>query len=146
MNYQAYKNRQIDFSQRVEIYRNLHNGLWSVRQNGLVVAHLESFRLEKVSFKVLEAGRQRVLKEKKKNVHAFICGLLVESMINFITPEKEAFHLELVEASKLSYNPYKSSYFKMINAHGEREFVNSKECRYNTLFLLAGKAGIAAIM
>lgn len=77
MLYQSYKNRSIDFNKQVKIYKNLHNGLFSVIQNNLVVAHIESFTLNNVVFKVNESGRQRVIKEKKKNVHAFICGLLV---------------------------------------------------------------------
>ena len=76
MKYQSYKNRNIDFNKQVKIYKNLHNGLFSVMQNGLVVAHIESFLLNNVVFKVNESGRQRVLKEKQKNIHAFITGIL----------------------------------------------------------------------
>jgi hypothetical protein len=36
----------------------------------LVVGHALSLRLNNVLFQVNEAGRQRVIKEKKKNVHA----------------------------------------------------------------------------
>lgn len=147
MKYQSFKGRSIDFTQNVEIYKNLHNGLFSVRQNGLVVAHLESFKLRQVFFKVNESGRQRVLKEKKKNVHAFICGLLDESMINFITPEKEAFFLELVEATKLYYNPYKTERFMIKRPDGnDFQLSNAKKCIHKTLMLVAGKAGIAAIL
>lgn len=104
MKYQSYKNRSIDFNKQVKIYKNLHNGLFSVMQNNLVVAHIESFTLNNVVFKVNESGRQRVIKEKKKNVHAFICGLLVD--VNQALSQDKL--------STISYNPYKASnfYFK----------------------------------
>ena len=62
---------------KVEIYRNLHKGCLSVRHNGRVIRHLlhgERLTLEDVSLVVGKAGRERVLREKRKNVHAFIRG------------------------------------------------------------------------
>lgn len=134
MNYKTYKNRSIDFTKQVKIYKNLHNGLFSVMQNGLVVAHVESFVMNNVSFKVNESGRQRVLKEKKKNVHAFIVGTLQN--VNNVLIES------LNNISAISYNPYKSSnfYFKddmtmrPINLHNF-EIVGGS-CKTNKLFLI----------
>lgn len=107
-NYQSFKGRQIDFSQPVEIYKNLHNGLFSVRQNGLVVAHVESFSLSRVFCKVSETGRQKVIREQKKNVHAFLCGYLLE--VNCIGSDNGLFEM-LVHNHKLTYNPYKGGHF-----------------------------------
>lgn len=76
--YNAFKGRSIDFTKEVKIYKNLHNGLWSIMQGGLVVAHVESFSMYGVSFKVSESGRQKVIRERKKYVHAFIVGRLLE--------------------------------------------------------------------
>ena len=62
---------------KVEIYRNLHKGCLSVRHNGRVIRHLlhgEHLQLEGVTLVVGKAGRERVLREKRKNVHAFIRG------------------------------------------------------------------------
>lgn len=78
MKYQAYKGRKIDFSQNVEIYKNLHKGLFSIRQNGKVVAHVASFSMIKPSFKVNEKARLKVIESGVKNVHAFIIGKLIE--------------------------------------------------------------------
>lgn len=108
MNYQSYKDRKIDFSQKVEIYKNLHNGLFSVRQNGLVVAHVESFSLSQVFCKVSESGRQKVIADRKKNVHAFLCGKLLE--VNCIGTDNGLTET-LVHNHKLSYNPYKQGNF-----------------------------------
>lgn len=101
MNYQTYKDRKIDFNKPVMIYKNLHNGLFSVKQGGLVVAHIESVLLASVSFKVNESGRNRVIREQKKNVHAFIVGYILN--VNH-TP---ASLLKRV----ITYNPYKYNYF-----------------------------------
>jgi hypothetical protein len=80
----------------VQVYWNLHRSLYSVKQRGLVVGHTESIQLENASFRVSEAGRQRVLKEKRKNVHATVVGTIVEA-------ERAG--------ERVSYNPYKYQTF-----------------------------------
>lgn len=108
MKYKSYKGRTIDQSKKVMIYKNLHNGLFSVRQNGLVVAHVESFSLSRVFCKVSEAGRQKVIREQKKNVHAFLCGELLD--VNCVGTENGMFKT-MVHNNKLTYNPYKLGNF-----------------------------------
>lgn len=66
---------------RVEVYRNLHNGKYSIRalegpNRGLVVAHADEVWLDLPEFKVSQAGRERVLRERKKYVHAVVRGTL----------------------------------------------------------------------
>ena len=99
--YQSFKGRKIDFNQKVEVYKNLHNGLFSVRQNGLVVAHVESIVLSYPKIKVNEKGRQKVIKDKAKNVHAFLVGF--PNCVNkcFTIDDKHA----------ITYNPYKYKTF-----------------------------------
>lgn len=101
MQYLSYKGRSIDYSKPVMLYKNLHNGLFSVKQDGLVVAHLESVLLSNVSFKVNESGRNRVIREQKKNVHAYIVGYILN--VNS-TP------MSLLRRA-ITYNPYKYGYF-----------------------------------
>jgi hypothetical protein len=62
----------------VEIYRNLHKKQLSVRDPVArkVVGHVDSAVLLDAQFRVSEAGRQRVLKYKRKNVHAVVRGLM----------------------------------------------------------------------
>jgi hypothetical protein len=67
------------------------NGRWKV------IKHVDRIDLRDVRFKVSEAGRQRVLREKRKNVHAFIEG------------EESSFYAYL--DSKVTYNPYKYEKF-----------------------------------
>ena len=63
---------------KVRIYYNFHKKLFSVQEkvNGSwkVVEYTKEIFLRNATFKVSEAGRQRVLKEKRKNVHAFVEG------------------------------------------------------------------------
>lgn len=64
---------------RVFVYRNLHRKCWSVRdvRTRRVIAHLDTLTLSDCSFVVSEAGRQRVLRNRCKNVHAGVQGILV---------------------------------------------------------------------
>lgn len=59
---------------QARVYYNLHKHCWSVQVGGIVVAHTDSVLMRGVTGKVSQAGRERVLREGKKNVHAFICG------------------------------------------------------------------------
>ena len=65
---------------RVEVYFNLHRKLWSVRDlsTGLVVDHVDEIAIKDPSFAVQPAGRRKVLKEGRKNVHAFVRGERIE--------------------------------------------------------------------
>tara|TARA_R110000851_G_scaffold59052_1_gene136866 strand:- start:33 stop:587 length:555 start_codon:yes stop_codon:yes gene_type:complete len=56
---------------KIYVYRNLHQKCWSVKYRGLVIAHTPTAFMWDVEFVVNEAGRQRVLKEGVKNVHAY---------------------------------------------------------------------------
>ena len=64
---------------RVEVYKNLHNGKFSVRHKGKVVGHVDLIKIQDATFAVQPAGRDRVRREKKKNVHAFVRGTYIRS-------------------------------------------------------------------
>lgn len=95
-----YKDRSIDFSKPVRVYKNLNNGKMSIQQGGKVVAYADSVTLKDVSFKVNEGGRLRVIKERQKNVHAYAIGLIV-SFTNLDAPIGQP----------VTYDPYKFGYF-----------------------------------
>lgn len=66
---------------KVFVYFNLHRKCWSIKalegvSKGRVIGHADYVDLAHVQWKVSEAGRQRVLREKKKNVHAGAVGTL----------------------------------------------------------------------
>jgi hypothetical protein len=95
------KNRTLEVGQEVFVYFNLHKKVFSVKdvKTGLVVAHTEQIALEDATFKVSEAGRQRVLKEQRKNVHAGVRGKFTGTLTtNQLGREA-------------TYNPYKFSSF-----------------------------------
>lgn len=96
---------------RVMVYFNLHRKCLSVKaldgeRKGRVVAHAKMVVLHNATFKVSEAGRQRVIREKRKNVHAGVVGelFMIDGHMGV---------LDLVEKlySPVKYNPYKFDSF-----------------------------------
>ena len=90
---------------KTEVYFNLHKKMLSVRVNGKVVAHAPAITLENPTFHVSEAGRQRVLKNRRKNVHAWVRGdwnNYLHTGTSHIIPENSV---------EVTYNPYKFSTF-----------------------------------
>lgn len=75
----SHKGRRIEYGQRVKVYRNLHKNVYSIAdaESGLVLGYCARVTLTDAEFKVSEAGRQRVLREKRKNVHAYVVGTFV---------------------------------------------------------------------
>ena len=98
------KGRTLEVGQAVEVYYNLHKKKYSIRDrvSGLVVAHADQVILTDAIFKVSEAGRQRVLREKRKNVHAFVVGKFMAADIRLV---------DTGNAKQAYYNPYKTSCF-----------------------------------
>lgn len=87
---------------KVFVYRNLNRKgvVWSVKstKTGLVVDRATSVYLSNCELKVSEAGRQRVLKNKRKNVHAGAVGIRIKKA-------------PVVKWTRISYNPYKQDKF-----------------------------------
>ena len=83
------------------VYWNLNRRCWSVKDTatGRVVAHADRVVLSEAVFKVSEAGRQRVLLTRQKNVHAGVVGVL-ESGSGVRRPR-----------CRVRYNPYFHSTF-----------------------------------
>jgi hypothetical protein len=67
---------------RVQVYFNLHKKVFSIRdmKTRRVIGHSSLVHLENVKFKVSQAGRKRVLDTKRKNVHAFVEGDLLDTI------------------------------------------------------------------
>jgi len=90
-------------------YRNLNRKgvVWSVRSNrsGLVIRRSELVILRNVTLKVSQAGRKRVLRQKRKNVHAGATGILVSNTNAF---RDTAWQYAWV---RVKYDPYKAGYF-----------------------------------
>ena len=61
---------------RVKVYYNLQKDCLSVidAETGLLYCHAHRVELHNAKFRVQLAGRNRVIKEKRKNVHAYVVG------------------------------------------------------------------------
>ena len=93
---------------RLYVYRNLHLNLFSVRTEGKVVSHVRELILEDARFLVGKKGRERVLKEKRKNVHAGVSGFWAEEW-------EASSKLCAYTPHKIYYNPYKTDSFVMMD-------------------------------
>lgn len=97
---------------RVFVYFNLHKKCFSIKalegaMKGKVIAHRDTVLLTECKFKVSETGRQRVLREKRKNVHAGVTGLWDE-----MSKRDEAdFSFTSNVGRLVTYNPYKYASF-----------------------------------
>ena len=114
----------IDIHKPVEVYRNLHKKCWSVRQGGKVKVHTSYICLQAADFVVQPAGREKVLREKKKNVHAFVRGYLISAQtLNRMNKDIEW------TMDAVTYNPYKHPHFTCGEFEAVRaEFVDMDLC------------------
>ena len=116
---------------RVFAYRNLNQKCWSLksRESGyrydLVLGHVLSVVLKNCTFSVGEKGRERVIYEQRKNVHAGIVGNIV-AINSFIDSYRalddrlrefvpgSVLVTDLGDDCEVTYNPFKrgSFYFK----------------------------------
>ena len=102
------KNRRADFvpKGRVQVYYNLHKKCLSIRHKGKVIEHAQEVTLTDARFHVQQAGRERVLKQKRKNVHAYVSGKLKESFWFTQSPS-----YTWIAKQRVAYNPYKYKNF-----------------------------------
>ena len=93
---------------RVKVYFNITKRLFSVvaldgPSKGLVVQSVTNLVLQNCRFHVNESGRQRVLAQNRKNVHAYVYGEIDSSLLLPGQP--------VVGGIEITYNPYKYSTF-----------------------------------
>lgn len=95
----------LDYSKRA--YYNTNSDNWTIQEktsgSWRKVTSVSFATLHNVTFKVFEAGRQRVLREKRKNVHAYA---YFENLSTNYCPSGETFCVK--------YNPYQSDKFFVI--------------------------------
>lgn len=105
---------------KCSVYYNLHKHCWSVKdqKTGHVIAHADSVTLSDSEFVVNEKGRERVLQQRQKNVHAFVRGKVTGIDLSDWM-DKYPNRFETVgessrkpkKAVAIGYNPYKYSTF-----------------------------------
>ncbi|ASW31642.1 hypothetical protein SEA_STEPMIH_86 [Mycobacterium phage StepMih] len=109
---------------KVFVYKNLHatkkagHTVYSIKalsgaKKGKVIARSRNVMIGLAEGKVSEAGRQRVLRERKKSVHAGIVGHLMGT--HPVDPETLG-----GTTSRITYNPYK--YEQFVHADTEAPF------------------------
>jgi hypothetical protein len=126
----SFKGRAIPLGKRVAVYRNRRSGqgegLWSIKDttSGLVCAHADFVRLEKVEAVVSAVGRARAVKTGQRNVHAFLVGTLNGASYVY------DFAADRQGGRKITYNPFRDKGFLVKgklapNAMGEVVFCDN---------------------
>lgn len=110
---------KINTGDKVKVYRNLAKDCFSIvdYNKKIVNGYARKIWLTNVIFKVSEKGRQRVLAEKRKNVHAYVIG-------NYLNSIEELNKLECLSLKQVKYNPYASPFFLIEGV------TPIKECKY----------------
>lgn len=98
------------------MYRNLHKKTYSIKQKNKVIGYGTNFTLWNCKLIVSKLGRERVLKTKRKNVHAFIEGFLIKAVDNL----KNKLYVE-----QIKYDPYQHDYFFRVLT---KEKIEQAEC------------------
>lgn len=99
---------------KVRVYWNLHKKCWSLQHNGKVIEHADCVMLDDVEFVVRPGGREKVRKEKRKNVHAFAFGIVTAAWKAKDHPESCRVvrkYFESGDGSLVTYNPYVNETF-----------------------------------
>jgi hypothetical protein len=122
---------------KVFVYFNLHKKCFSIKalqgpMKGRVIAHRHDVFIYDAVFKVSEAGRQRVLREKKKNVHAGVCGTWDERSYDRVSIDSLS-----VIGQPVMYNPYKYDSFVAVASE-----LPVKAARLAALVVASGRASI----
>ena len=88
---------------RIRAYYNLHKKCFSVQdyKTGKVVEHTNKLYLSNALFVVRKSGNERVKKEGRKNVHAFVNGIR----------HSNSEDVPLGSSYQVSYNPHTMDYF-----------------------------------
>ena len=88
---------------RIRVYYNLHRKCFSIQdyQTGLVTEHTDKLFMTNAMFVVRKSGNERVKKEGKKNVHAFVNGIRQPKWQN----------TDHCNNYEVKYNPYTMDFF-----------------------------------
>ena len=118
-------NEKTHIGDKVMVYYNLHKHTFSISRNGRVIAHADFVKLTDVEFRVRQGGREKVIREKSKNVHSFVIGTL-EDYCKFPCDNLPS----EPNSNIVTYNPYKYNSYVMkdteepIYSAGEVELIN----------------------
>lgn len=97
-------------------------------KDGLVIDHAKELELYDCEFRVREAGRRKVIREGRKNVHAFVVGTLISKSNKSGKGAAESGYYK----PRVSYNPYKRNCFYL-------ESSNERVVRANSVYFYHDK-------
>ena len=106
---------ELFWGKRVMVYYNLHKHTFSITYGGKVIIHADYVKLKDVEFRVREGGKSRVRDERRKNVHAFVIGNLLDYC------EFPCENIESPKGTIVTYDPYRYDSF-VIKKTGEPVF------------------------
>ena len=116
--------------QKIRIYRNLNNGTMSIQQkidkSWKVTGHVTACVVKDVRFVISESGRQRVIRDGRKNVHAYGEGILLGEADD-----------DIYAPYSLAYNPYTDASFLDRNSRRSIERCSFLVVRNNLVFVSA---------
>ncbi len=102
----------------VDVYFNVTRKVFSIRQDGIVIAHRSNLFLTHSKFIVRESGQKRVRETGHKNVHAFVRGMW----------DQKDYHTfkDLLLWRRVSYNPKRDNFFMVQNKFGPSKYEEVK--------------------
>jgi len=129
-----HNNSEEDYrGKNVMVYYNLHKHTFSVTYKSKVILHADYVKLKDVEFRVRGGGKEKVRSDKRKNVHAFVIGKLIDYC------EYPCKDLPEESSDKvITYDPYKYDSFvyksdeKPVHSAKEVEMIN----RRNKIFVI----------
>lgn len=96
----------IDPQRPVRVFLNPVHNCYTIMQGFRVLASARQVRLRDATFTVRETGRQKMLQEGKRTIHAWINGILVD-----YTHVEEARELDSLAGREVGYNPHRVASF-----------------------------------
>lgn len=106
---------------RVRVYRNLHKNCWSIqsktKKGWRLLRHATAVALADARYIVSQKGRERVLREQKKYVHAYVEGELLTDIHAWKDDYERDGHYVATVANlpppnrPVLYNPYINTQF-----------------------------------
>lgn len=116
-------------TKKYRLYRNLHKGCFSIQEyipkkGYRVINHIsDGYILNNCSFRVYQSGREKVLRDKQKNVHAYV--------------EFESYSpgLQIITDEQPYYNPYKCNSFVSNKTLEPLNVISQLQVLNNQLFI-----------
>lgn len=122
----SFKGRDVEVGQLVEVYRNLHQHGYSIRdaKTKQVLGHAESVHLRDCKLVVSEVGQKRVREKGVRHVHAWVLGILVDADNDV----PQGF------TRVISYNPYTLNFFTDLRSNQSVTHLPEVVCSDKFLF------------